>query len=575
MSRCAALAVFVLGLIVPALPAHPVPKENHDRHILVRLLHDRVVIDYRLELDEFRATRDLPDAVLRQARDRLHLHRLYLEFFAPVLANNLVVQADGQVLELRCIEMAQQTTDHVRCVYRFEAKWPAPAEGGTAKAGGPPLPSPSRPAPDGDVSWPKAPPEEAPGAGRAGRTEGIAAKPERPPLRLKVRESNFDGDNFSLLRLTVASGTGVEIVALTAPDEELMSRPAPQRRDGDDERLRTAAATFQLSPTLDERGALKPALPPDLAPPRLPPLDEDNVALIKPPPGQGETAGASRAATAEASARSKPALTPTDFLPPLIQPDGQAGAAKKKPQTMLDLLFRSQAGLALVLLLAALFGAAHALTPGHGKTLVAAYLVGERGTVGHAVVLGLVTTLTHTGSVIVLAALLHYYFPRQALAGVQGVLGLVGGLLIAGLGLWLLLRRLAGQADHVHIGGGHHHHHHGPSPERMAGWWGLVLLGVTGGLVPCVDAIVMLMAAISRQQLELALPLLLAFSAGLAGVLVLLGIVVVYARKEAAARWGASPRLSRVVRALPVISASLVLALGLWLCFDSAHVEGP
>ena len=66
----------------------------------------------------------------------------------------------------------------------------------------------------------------------------------------------------------------------------------------------------------------------------------------------------------------------------------------------------------LKLLLATLFGAAHALTPGHGKTLVAAYLIGQRGTVWHAVVLGIVTTVTHTGAVLLLAG--HSVLPAGA-----------------------------------------------------------------------------------------------------------------------------------------------------------------
>src|SRR5262249_34055315 len=157
-----------------------------------------------------------------------------------------------------------------------------------------------------------------------------------------------------------------------------------------------------------------------------------------------------------------------------------------------------------LLLMAAAFGAVHALTPGHGKTLVAAYLVGERGTAWHALVLGIVTTLAHTGAVLVLALVLPVFFPNS-LEHAVGTLGLIAGLLIVGLGFWLLLRRLRGRADHFHLGGhAHHHHHHGdhfhdahghahplPNTGGPVGWWGLVLLGLSGGMVPCVDAIVM------------------------------------------------------------------------------------
>jgi len=256
---------------------------------------------------------------------------------------------------------------------------------------------------------------------------------------------------------------------------------------------------------------------------------------------------------------------------------------------LLDLLLDPERGLWVLLLLAAGFGAAHALTPGHGKTLVAAYLVGERGTAWHALLLGLVTTITHTGAVLLLAAALLSFFPDAVPAHVQSALGVLGGLLVAGLGFWLVLRRLTGRADHVHVGGGHHHQgghghdhshadhwhdEHGHVHTRPVGVWGLIVLGVSGGIVPCWDAIAMLGFAVSAHRLWLALPLLLAFSAGLASVLVAIGLGVVYFKNFASSRWGTG----RVLRALPLVSAVLVTGLGLWLCYDSVHTgaeDGP
>ena len=175
--------------------------------------------------------------------------------------------------------------------------------------------------------------------------------------------------------------------------------------------------------------------------------------------------------------------------------------------------------------------------------------------------------------------------------GIETGLEFVGGLLVAGVGLWLLLRRLAGRADHIHIGGSHHHHHddhhphshadhyhdeHGhahplPAGRERVGWWGLVLLGMSGGIVPCWDAILMLGFAVAAHRLWLALPLLLAFSAGLASVLIVIGIFVVYAKGFAASRWGAS----RWFGALPVASAVLVTCMGLWLCVASIAPRAP
>src|SRR5262249_1019523 len=151
-------------------------------------------------------------------------------------------------------------------------------------------------------------------------------------------------------------------------------------------------------------------------------------------------------------------------------------------------LIDSEMGLALLLVLAYVFGAAHALQPGHGKTLVAAYLVGEHGTIAHAFFLGLITTLTHTSSAILLALVVPLVYPEVE-SEVAFVLELGCGLLIVFMALWLILRRLAGQADHVHLFGGHHHHHHDVAgdhrhlPEgQKVSLWALISLGITGGL---------------------------------------------------------------------------------------------
>ncbi len=254
----------------------------------------------------------------------------------------------------------------------------------------------------------------------------------------------------------------------------------------------------------------------------------------------------------------------------------------------LPALFDSSYGLGVLLLAAALFGAAHAFTPGHGKTLVAAYLVGERGTVGHAVLLAVATTVAHTGSVILVAVILWSAYGDTVPGTTQGVLQFVGGLLVAGVGAWLLMRRLAGRADHLHLFGGHHHHHHGdghhhhhhgdgghhhhhgPPPESArttAGWTRLVLMGLGGGIIPCWDAVLLLLAATALNRVGFALPLLVAFSAGLGLVLVALGVGVVYAHKAGAGRFGES----RWFRLLPMVSAALLLGLGLWLCQEGVR----
>jgi ABC-type nickel/cobalt efflux system permease component RcnA len=278
---------------------------------------------------------------------------------------------------------------------------------------------------------------------------------------------------------------------------------------------------------------------------------------------------------------------------PASEPEQQAGDASPRPpgedSGLLGLFFDSRRAFWWLLVMAVGLGAVHALTPGHGKTLVAAYLVGERGTVWHAVVLGLVTTFTHTGVVLVLAAVLWLGFPEgisdDQRGGIQRGLELGGGILVAGLGFWLLLRRLEGKADHVHLGGsGHHHHHHHHDHDHdhthhhhdhththshpaQGGWRALIALGIQGGIVPCWDAVALLVVAVTMNKLWWALPLLLAFSAGLAGVLVTIGILVVQTKLLAGKRW----ENSRAFRALPLISAVLVSLLGLGLCFKAVR----
>jgi ABC-type nickel/cobalt efflux system permease component RcnA len=326
------------------------------------------------------------------------------------------------------------------------------------------------------------------------------------------------------------------------PSAELKSRPPADLKIGDDERMRHGSLTFTLPGDV--------AATSDSAPP--------TVSQTAPSPRALDTA----------------------------EEDNQPA------RSLLDLLFDTSKGFAFLLVLAAVFGAFHALTPGHGKTLVAAYLVGERGTIAHAVLLGVVTTLTHTGAVLLLAGVL-WFFPKTNAAYVQVLLGLGGGLLVAGMGFWLLYRRLAGQADHFHLGGSHHHHHHDharghhhyhhgladhyhhehghahplPASTGPVSVWGLIVLGVSGGIVPCTDAIVMLIVAIGKGYLDRALPLLLAFSAGLAAVLIAIGMLVVTSKRFAGSHFGES----RLFRALPILSALLVTGLGLWLCYDAMH----
>lgn len=239
----------------------------------------------------------------------------------------------------------------------------------------------------------------------------------------------------------------------------------------------------------------------------------------------------------------------------------------------LKALLDSNVGIGLLLLLSALFGAAHAFTPGHGKTMVAAYLVGERGTVWHAVTLGLTATAAHTGSVILVAVGLFAFYGNTAPATAQGWLMLVGGLFIFGVGAWLFMQRLRGKADHVHLFGSDHTHapdgsvtYNAPkeSPKSNFGWLRVILLGLGGGIIPCWDAVMMLLFAMAQGQIGLAIPLLIAFSVGLAAVMILLGLVVLGATRLGGKKFGDA----RWFRYLPVVSALVLTLVGLWFLRD-------
>ncbi|RMF99792.1 MAG: high frequency lysogenization protein HflD [Nitrospirae bacterium] len=183
-------------------------------------------------------------------------------------------------------------------------------------------------------------------------------------------------------------------------------------------------------------------------------------------------------------------------------------------------------GFAGIYLASFVLGMAHALEPGHGKTVVAAYLAGEHGRNRDAILLGLTVTFTHSFSIILLAVaarLLSRSIPVQA---VHAYIGMVSGVLILVIGLVMLRSRIRGLNNgHHHHDHDHHHHHHDLSPDYS--YTKLLLLGISGGMVPCPAALAILLAAISTGRTEKGVLLVLIFSAGLAITLVMIGLVVV------------------------------------------------
>ena len=210
-------------------------------------------------------------------------------------------------------------------------------------------------------------------------------------------------------------------------------------------------------------------------------------------------------------------------------------------------------GLSLLLLAAAFgWGAVHALSPGHGKAMVAAYLVGTRGTARHALALGVSVTVTHTAGVFALGAVTLGLSAWIVPEDLYPWLNLVAGLLVAVVGASVLRGRL--RARRVARAHHHHHHHH---PERIT-WRGIAAMGASAGLLPCPSALVVLLAAIAQHRVALGLVLIVAFSAGLAATLSALGLAVV-ASGRALGRLGAP---GRVLTALPTASALVIVAVG-------------
>jgi ABC-type nickel/cobalt efflux system permease component RcnA len=231
-------------------------------------------------------------------------------------------------------------------------------------------------------------------------------------------------------------------------------------------------------------------------------------------------------------------------------PGATAGAPDRGGDGFAGLL-DGGAGLSLLLLAAAFgWGAVHALSPGHGKAMVAAYLVGTRGTPRHAVALGLTVTVTHTIGVFALGVVTLGLSAWVVPEDLYPWLNLAAGLLVAGVGASVLRTRLRARRAH------HHHHHHHP-PGRIT-WRGLMAMGASAGLVPCPSALVVLLAAIAQHQVALGLVLIVAFSAGLAGTLTALGLAVVWSGRAL----GRLPLPQSAVAALPTASALAIVTVG-------------
>ena len=211
------------------------------------------------------------------------------------------------------------------------------------------------------------------------------------------------------------------------------------------------------------------------------------------------------------------------------------------------------------LLVAAFWGAAHALTPGHGKAMVAAYLVGTKGTPRHAVLLGGTVTIAHTAGVFALGfvtlGLSAFIVPEQ----LYPWLTLVSGVLVVLVGASVLRQRLRARGRHHHHGHDHDHDHPRHDHDDAMTSKGILGVGIAAGLLPCPSALVVLLSAIALHRVGLGLALIVAFSLGLAATITAIGLVAVLARRT----FGRLSLEGPLVRTLPAVSAALILVVGL------------
>ena len=375
-------------------------------------------------------------------------------------------------------------------------------------------------------------------------------------------------------REVVMVGDGV---ALSAADGEL-------RGTSPSARLSTYPQDLLARPLADSIVSVDAVADPTIA---APPFDVPDAEPI---------GGATPSTAPEASAPATPA--PSDAAVP-----GGIGGE-------LPTIFREANLTPLVLLLsivtAAALGAGHALTPGHGKTLMAAYLVGTRGTSLHALGLGLSVSLSHTVGILVLAAIVVGAADVLPPDLVVRTAPLVAALSILAIGGWMLIAELrrrrsmaastkayaaaeqehaaAHEHDHphehehdahehehehqAHDAGEHSHggvrHSHLPAAGSTITWRSLFVLGLAGGLIPSTSALLILLGSIAAGRPAFGFVLVVAFGLGMAGVMTGIGLVMVFARGRLD-RLPGGGGLGRVRDAVPLVAAVLVFGFGLYL----------
>lgn len=398
---------------------------------------------------------------------------------------------------------------------------------------------------------------------------GALRESRRAQRHLHYADSNFDG-RAGWKEIVVTAGKGV---TLLGPRQFGLDRSA---------QLTDYPTNLLNSPPQDVEAEF------DYSEPAAPSVVPNPSASLAATPSS-TTSAARESTPAGPLAAAQPALT--------LAPNKQATPRNRFTELMIvpgmGLWFFVTAAF-----LAAGLGAAHALEPGHGKTIVAAYLVGSRGRTGHAVGLGLLVTAAHTAGVYALGAVVLYASKYVVPERIYPWLSIFSGLVIAVLAGYLLLRAWTGvaAADVREVGVPHAHWYsrrtgtaegsastyrvEAATPDasselsterKSVPLKQLLLLGITGGIIPCPAALVVLLSAVSLHRVGLGLFLIVAFSLGLATVLIAIGIAMVKAR-GLLARWKTDSPLMK--KWLPMCSAAAMLIAGLAIAAAALPATG-
>jgi ABC-type nickel/cobalt efflux system permease component RcnA len=278
----------------------------------------------------------------------------------------------------------------------------------------------------------------------------------------------------------------------------------------------------------------------------------------------------------------------------LVLPDVVTDARSRAGAGFASLIDTENMTLTVVLLalLAAFgFGALHALEPGHGKTLVAAYFVGIKGSAREALLLGLVIAATHTIGVLTIGLIAIFASQWILPETLYPWLRLASGLMVLALGVRLVTMRGGGRFLHrlTHLlpWGHHHHHDHDDAPAQtgVPPWRSLIALGLADGLTPSPSALIVLLAAVSLGRIGLGIGLIVSFSVGLSAVLAVISLGLLYARQIAerlrthrlVARLPLGASITgngTLARVLPLTGAVVLVGVGIVLTLRALPAAG-